>query len=230
MLTLGIETSTNVTSVAILDDDVVLAEQNLSSDNVRHAQTLVHDLNELLEQHQLQLSDCKRVAVSMGPGSFTGLRIGLVFAKTLSYINQCELVPVDTLLAIAANSPDDVSRVHSVVDAQRGDLYVATFDRISANKWKRAGDVRIVAATGWMDELTKEDVISGPGLQRYQELISEHARVLDQNFWTPRAAIVARLDTEQAALTRFEDLAALEPFYLRKSAAEENWARKQATR
>ncbi|MAT15301.1 MAG: tRNA (adenosine(37)-N6)-threonylcarbamoyltransferase complex dimerization subunit type 1 TsaB [Planctomyces sp.] len=226
MLTIGIETSTNVASIALMVEGAMRAEMTLARENVRHAQMLVPELRQLLQTHGYSLKACERVAVSMGPGSFTGLRIGLVFAKTLAYITKCQLVPVDTLQAIAANAPADVDSMFAVVDAQRGDLYVAPFSRRDNGEWRRTGDVRIVAVKNWVTELALDDVVSGPGLHRYQELIAAACRVLPEEAWIPTAGTVARLGSTLTPLESFEDLAALEPFYLRKSAAEENWALK----
>ncbi len=85
------------------------------------------------------------MAVSVGPGSFTGLRVGVVCAKTLAYANGCQLAAVDTLEAIAANSPADVVSVHVIADAQRGDLFVADYCRKSIVEWDRDRPPRIVA-------------------------------------------------------------------------------------
>ena len=91
----------------------------------------------------------------------------------------------------------------------------------------RTADVRIVPVKTWVTELSKSDVISGPGLQRHLDLIATQASPLPESFWIPRAAEIARLGSVQPTLSTFEQLAALEPFYLRKSAAEENWVKKQ---
>ncbi|MEZ6047485.1 MAG: tRNA (adenosine(37)-N6)-threonylcarbamoyltransferase complex dimerization subunit type 1 TsaB [Planctomycetaceae bacterium] len=216
MLTLGIETSTQIASVALLRDEQLLAERKLSQTRVRHAQTLVHELTQMLQEAGYKLADCNRVAVSMGPGSFTGLRIGLVFAKTLAYTTGCELVPVETMHAIAANIPREISKVYTVVDAQRGDLYAASYEQIAGDKWQRTADVRIVAAQEWVQNLSNKDYVTGPGLQRHQELVSAHASVLAEPCWTPSAIEVARIGSAGAGIKGFEKLAALEPFYLRK--------------
>lgn len=104
MLTLGIDTSGLGGSIAIARDGNCLAERALSRTGRRHARTLVAELKALFDDTRLRPHDCNTVAVSIGPGSFTGLRVGVVCAKTFAYATRCTLVAVDTHLAVAAAS------------------------------------------------------------------------------------------------------------------------------
>src|SRR5687768_2419931 len=108
MLVLSIETSGTGGSIALVDDRACLAERSLSQAGRRHARTLVFELKQLLAEREVAPGDLGAVAVSIGPGSFTGLRVGVVCAKTLAYAVSTKLVAVDTFLAIAAQSPDGV--------------------------------------------------------------------------------------------------------------------------
>src|SRR5207302_9751075 len=86
--------------------------------------------------------DCQLVAVSVGPGSYTGLRVGVVCAKTLAYVVNCRLAAVDTLQSIACNSPVDVAVVEVICDAQRGDLFAGTYARDVHGEWVPRGGVQ----------------------------------------------------------------------------------------
>jgi tRNA threonylcarbamoyladenosine biosynthesis protein TsaB len=225
-LLLGIETSGLAGSIALCRGAECLAEVRLEEAPRRHAQTLVSQIGALLHEADLRVRDLDAVAVSIGPGSFTGLRVGVVCAKTLAYATGCQLAAVDTLQAIAANSPAGVDRVHVVVDALRGDAYVATY-RLSGGIWTTEHAPTIAAADSWLAERSPGDVISGPGLATYAQFVPQQCRQLSSETWTPRAAVIARLGLGQLERGDRADCATLVPFYLRRSAAEERKSRSE---
>jgi tRNA threonylcarbamoyladenosine biosynthesis protein TsaB len=221
MLTLAIETSGLAGSVALVRDGELLAERELSQTGRRHARTLVVELRDMLAATQLQPRDCHVIAVSIGPGSFTGLRVGVACAKTFAYATGAHVVGVDTLEAVAANSPGSVHLVDVIADAQRGDVYLATYRRDSAHCWPRETDVRIVALQTWLAERSSEAFVSGPGLETYQAQVPENLRVLPPACWRPHARRVALIAERSASQGRVDDVWRLEPLYIRRSAAEE---------
>jgi tRNA threonylcarbamoyladenosine biosynthesis protein TsaB len=221
MLILGIETSGPRGGIAVCRDDECLAQVELENAPRRHAQTLVSQIGDTLRQLGLKIAELDAVAVSVGPGSFTGLRVGVVCAKTLAYANGCRLAAVDTLEAIAANSPLDVTLVHVIADAQRGDLFVADYRRKSHVEWARESPPRIVRADNWFASLTEQDVVSGPGLSVDQRVGAAVWRSLPEPERTPSARKVAAIGAGQLRQGVVTDIASLEPLYVRRSAAEE---------
>lgn len=219
-LVLGIETSGHAGGIALCVGAVCLGEAQLEEAPRRHAQTLVAQIGALIRGADCRTRDLDAVAVSIGPGSFTGLRVGVVCAKTLAYATGCRLAAVDTLRAIAANSPAEVTRVHVLADALRGDAYAATYEQVDGAWTERQSPV-IAASASWLSERTSGDVISGPGLTVFAEHVPPTCRQLPAECWTPRALVVAQLGLEQLARGRTADCATLVPFYLRRSAAEE---------
>jgi len=236
-VTLGIETSGRSGRIAIRIDSSNREERELSQAGRRHAQTLVLEIQKLLLECGLAPGDIDLVAVSEGPGSFTGLRVGVVCAKTLAWANSARLVLVDTLLAIAVESPVDVSHIDVVSDAQRGDLFVASYDRqegsdhASKTAWCRRGDVQVIPAEEWISSLVGKAgqgfVVTGPGLSGAGDLLSEEIRQLERDHPEPAAATIAELGEAMAAQGELADPMTVEPFYLRKSAAEEKRDRAQ---
>jgi len=221
MLILGIETSGTRGEIAVCRDADCLAEAALENAPRRHAQTLVSQLNTTLKRLGLRVADLDGIAVSMGPGSFTGLRVGVVCAKTLAYVTGCRLAAVDTLQAIAANTPPDVATVHVLSDAQRGDLFVGTYNRIADGEWIREGEISIVKAEPWFQARHPDDTLCGPALAVYGSIAPTTCRVLPEAAWSPRARIVASIGRRQIERGDLADCATLEPFYLRRSSAEE---------
>ncbi len=223
MLTLGIETSGRAGGVALCRDGRCLAERPLEQVGRRHAQTLVAEIGRLCEEFNVCAADCDLVAVSIGPGSFTGLRVGVVCAKTLAYATGCSLAAVDTYLCIAENSPDDVDDVWIIGDAQRDELSVGRYHRDADGSWTLTEQITIAAGQAWCQARTPGDVVSGPGVVRFESELASRCRVLGPEYRDPQAAIVARLGERKIDSSGADDFWSLEPFYFRRSAAEEKW-------
>ena len=111
---LAVDTSGMCGTIALRRDGELLAERELEQSRRRHAQTLISEVKELLDAHGLVSADVDIAAVSHGPGSFTGLRVGIVFAKTLAYVTGCRIAAVDTLQAIAEMKPVDAEALGHV--------------------------------------------------------------------------------------------------------------------
>lgn len=230
MLVLGIETSGLEGSIALLRDDVCLGESSLSHSNRRHAQALVLTIRELLQAADLTARQIDLVAISRGPGSFTGLRVGMVCAKTLAYAAPCRFVAIDTFAVIAANVPLNMNRVLIVEDAQRDDLFVGEYQRSDSGDWRLLAPIHILSVDQFLQARTSDDVVTGPGLKKIDADLIPPTWLRDPNVCQPRASVVAsqggRLVTSTAGeVTEIDlDFWQARPFYLRPSAAEEKRA------
>lgn len=229
MLTLAIETSATTGSVALLDDENCLVERTLELGQA-HGQSLIPGIHQILSERNLSARDCGLIAVSIGPGSFTGLRVGIVCAKTWAYATKAPLVGVSTFAAIAENAPADVSSLQVISDAQRGDLFIGRFQRAAAGEWSSTSGIEILSAETWVSSLTPADTVAGPGLLKVIELIAGRARVLDQAQSVARAVSIGRLGYREAVAGRFSDPWTLEPLYLRRSSAEDKWDSRELKR
>ncbi len=222
---LGIETSGLEGLIALQRDGVLLAEVVLDRAKRRHAQSLVSEVQTLLRQHEIKPAQVDIVATSVGPGSFTGLRVGVVFAKTFSFATGCRLVAVDTLQAAAAAAPEDVTDVSAVADAMREELFVGRYQRAANGHWQRLGSITIQSNETWLQSIAAAAgprfAVTGPGLVKLIENIPNNVRVLPEADWTPRASNLCVIAAQLASQNEFADPINLEPFYLRKSAAEE---------
>lgn len=215
MLVLGIETSRQPGSVALCRDNDCLAEIPLDRDGLRHAQALPLTVASLLADHSLTTNDVDLIAISQGPGSFTGLRVGIAFAKTLAWASGCQLVAVDTFAAIAANAPVESDSLWIAADAHRNELFVRLYHRQSDRQWTPAGDHSIVVATQWCGDRRPGDTVVAAS----PELLDGH--LSNPVTCEPVADSVARLGQLAARAGHFSDPVTLEPLYLRRSAAEE---------
>jgi len=220
----ALETSGTRGSVALLDGARLLAEHRLPADE-RSARSLLPCLKAMLDEHGWRPTDVEMVGVTTGPGSFTGLRIGVVTAKTFAYATGAHLVGVHTLAAIAAGVGEAVGRLWTLLDAQRGELFVATF----APGRHIADDdppvTEILAVPRWMDGLNPGDVVAGPPLAKWRDQLPAGVIVADEAAWSPMAGATGRLTVEQFQRHGGVSPMELVPQYYRKSAAEEKAAK-----
>jgi tRNA threonylcarbamoyladenosine biosynthesis protein TsaB len=227
---LALETSERLGTIAAADGDKLLVELELHPSQ-RAAQSLVPGLKALLEQAGWKPADVELVAVSSGPGSFTGLRIGITAAKTFAYVVGAEVVAVDTLEAIAAGTPlsldtlsGDTPPIESLsvaVDAQRGDVVAQSFRRTDDGRFLPTGDARLIDADAWLADLAPGTFVSGPVLKKLIDRLPDQITAVPARFWPPRAATVAQLAQTAYAAGRRDDIWKLAPRYSRRSAAEE---------
>ncbi|MDX1946284.1 MAG: tRNA (adenosine(37)-N6)-threonylcarbamoyltransferase complex dimerization subunit type 1 TsaB [Pirellulaceae bacterium] len=225
MLTLGIETSARAGSVALVAGDAVLAALQLPA-ATRSAQSLAPAIGQILSQTRKQMGEVGLVAATVGPGSFTGLRVGVTTAKTLAYALGCDVLGLDTLDVIAHQVAGDfgAGQLECVLDAQRAELFVARFEMSPAGP-RRLAPNRLVASESWRAELAPGAVVAGPVLANLVARLPAGVIVADKSTWEPQAATVARLAAAAHAAGRRDDLWKLAPAYGRASAAEEKAGR-----
>ena len=216
MRVLAIETSSARGSVALLDDDNLVAETSLGEGS-RHGRELVPCVDELLRGDPRGVD---LVAVSVGPGSYTGLRVGITFAKTFAVESGTPVVTVSSLDVIAANVTQRVP-LCVAVDARLGQVYAALYDADGNKTW---GDVA-AAPEDAAGRIRADDTrVLGDGLKRYGEVFARAATPIDdESLWWPRAANAGRLGRRRLEQTGAEDPRALVPRYLRRPQAEVKW-------
>jgi len=153
---LAIETSSRHLSIALGDDTRVLAQQAGAQDG-RHAEQLFDGMEQVLKKARCRIDDLTGVAVSIGPGSFTGIRIGLAAARALAQFQQIPLVGVSSLETLAWGLSRGAGRWTPVIDALRGSWYGATYERTKSGAWKTHLTPRCLPEDTW----TKKHRVSG---------------------------------------------------------------------
>ncbi len=219
MRILALESSSNNGSVAVLDGDRVLGELPLDPSQ-RTAQSFAPAIRQQLEAVGWLPGDIQLIAVTRGPGSFTGLRIGVTVAKTLAYAVGAEVIGVDTLKVIAWQAPTGNLPVWALVDAQRQQVFAARFRR-HGDDMQRETATEIVDNDVWLAGLSGEVMVIGPGLKRLCDRLSDGISVADPESWAPRASTVGLVAGIEYREGKRDDLWKLNPLYYRKSAAEE---------
>ena len=231
-LILAVETSGRTGSVAIANGRQLLAEAAFSTP-VRHSAEIFPAVHGLLSRFNRHTDQIQHIYISVGPGSFTGLRIAVTMAKTMHLANAAKIVAVDTLDVIAANAGDytetegkELKKIATILDAKRGQFFIAVY-RNSRGRWIKTLPDCLMTALQFVQKFadTEEPIkLLGEGLAYYTHLFeAPGVEFLDSGYWCPRAAKVHLLGYEMACEGQFADPIALEPTYLRRTEAEEKW-------
>lgn len=232
MLILAFDTSGFSGSVAVLEGARVLSEASLPAE-LRSAQTLAAAIVEVMRSAGIEAKQVGLVATTVGPGSFTGLRVGVTTAKTFAYAAGAQVLGVSTLESIAHQVPAEMLRfglgeIQVVLDAQRKEVFLGRFVAVQRNEppdgpieLRRLEADRLVAVEDWLAALRTGDLVTGSGLKRLQERLPAGVAKVDEVAWEPRASIVGRLAWRDFESGQRDSLWKLTPVYLRASYAEE---------
>ncbi|MBU3690234.1 MAG: tRNA (adenosine(37)-N6)-threonylcarbamoyltransferase complex dimerization subunit type 1 TsaB [Acidimicrobiales bacterium mtb01] len=229
MIVLGIETATPRVSVALANHDGVVALIEVDAGR-RHAETLVPAIEFACRHADVTLPEIGVVAVDVGPGLFTGMRVGIATAKSLAQALEIPVVPLSSLEVLAHPLRNDERVIVSVIDARKGEIFYGFF--------RAAGD-RVVALAeprcGTVDELVSDlvgrqqsVVCVGDGARRYREQIVDGYRcdVADAVF--PSAASLVAIGDREARIEKWVDADDVAALYLRKPDAEINWSTRES--
>ncbi len=213
---LAIETTERQGSIALYESDSLLHHHTLPA-NERSAATLAPEIKAVCARHHWTLSDIDRIAVTTGPGSFTGLRVGIVTAKTLGYALGKDVVGINTLDAIALQA-NHVGELEVVMDAQRNEVFSRRYLLESEGIPKPLNAITIIDDQLWATQLPDEVKVTGPVLRKLKDRLDARIETEPESNWAPRADSVARL---AAVSNPIDSPFSLMPEYFRKSAAEE---------
>ncbi len=219
MIILSLETSSLHGSIAAYKDDQLIEYVKLS-DQQRTAQSLAPAVAQLLRHVGWQPTDVELIAVTTGPGSFTGLRVGVTMAKTFAYATGAEVIGVNTLDVIAHQVPEQYDEFTCALDAHRGQLFRKSYQR-TTDGLVGSSDTEIVEVDDFIAELQPGFIATGPMFAKLESRLNPQVELIDKKLWEPTAATVGQIGFEQFQQRGPDDLWGLVPQYFRKSAAEE---------
>jgi tRNA threonylcarbamoyladenosine biosynthesis protein TsaB len=214
---LAMDTATPAGSVALLECNRIVTSRYFDV-GVQHSQHLAAEIAEILHMADRRPDQLEAVAVTDGPGSFTGLRIGLSTAKGLCLATGAPLVTVSTLESLAARLPYCRHLVCPMLDARRGEVYAALYDTSSGMRPRQLEAPRAEAAQVVMEEWARsETIFLGDGAAANSELLVRHpfAQMAPTHCFKPEASVVAWLAQYKLASGDTADLATSEPEYVR---------------
>ncbi len=225
MKVVAIETSGMIGSVAVCEDARCLAERSFEK-GIRHGQALLPSIEETFNNLGWQPEDIDLIAVSHGPGSFTGLRVGIACAKTLAYVLRKPLVAVPTLDVLAENIPPGEIPICPVLDAKRKAVYACIYKMSENGLWQRQTDFLSIEPQALIPLLPRPIVVFGDGIPPYRELFRVDGIITrDEKLGIARATVVAQLGIKLYKKGNISDPFQLQPLYLRRPEAEEKWER-----
>ena len=239
-LILAIDTSGRSGSVAIASGPKLLAQATFSQP-MRHSAEIFPAIRGLLNDLGTSPKDIEHVYVSVGPGSFTGLRIAVAIAKIMYLANTAKIVAVDTLDVIAANANDfqidqanntKPENIATVLDAKRGQFFIAVYERLDATNstsrrqkhshaglWQKTLSDSLMTASQFLDIFARNEKplwLLGEGLLYYRDKFKANGiRFLHERYWNPQAAKVHLLGLEKALAQQFANPLTLQTIYLR---------------
>ncbi|HEW78579.1 MAG TPA: tRNA (adenosine(37)-N6)-threonylcarbamoyltransferase complex dimerization subunit type 1 TsaB [Phycisphaerales bacterium] len=230
-LILAVETSGRIGSVAIAFGGQLLAEATFTGP-MRHSAEIFPAVCGLLDRFSRKSEEIGHIYISVGPGSFTGLRIAVTLAKTMHLANAAKIVAVDTLDIIAANAVNLTTQNHepqttshekiaTILDAKRGQFFIAVYQRNTSHRvWQKVLPDSLMTASDFLEQFAAADQpiwLLGEGLVYYKDKFkADGIFFLDEKYWRPRAEKVHLLGWQMALEGRFADALTLQPTYLRQ--------------
>jgi tRNA threonylcarbamoyladenosine biosynthesis protein TsaB len=221
---LAIETSGRTGSVALLANSNVAGEESFSH-GLKHAAGLLPMIDRLIRDLGWKPSDIQQLYVSHGPGSFTGLRIGITLVKTLSMATGAKIVAVPTLKVLAMNAPPGAENVLVVLDAKRDQIFTARYEREGQN-WIEVEPAHLDSLTAVLSRSPRPVHLIGEGIPFHEKFLPADRNgivITPESSWVAHAATVAKLGMELADRGEFADIDRLTPLYVRKPEAEEKY-------
>ena len=221
---LAIETSGRTGSVALVEDGRVLREDQFPH-GLQHAAEMIPRIDRLCRECGWSPRGLTEIYVSAGPGSFTGLRIGITLAKTLAFATGARIVAVPSVRVLAHNAPQEASELIIVLDAKRNQIFTSRFRR-GASGWDEQEPAHLDDLQSMLARAPRPLHLLGDGIPQHQQFVpSGNTGIVltEPETWRPRASVVAIEGLRLAAGGTFADLDRLTPIYLRMPEAEEKW-------
>ncbi|WP_423306323.1 tRNA (adenosine(37)-N6)-threonylcarbamoyltransferase complex dimerization subunit type 1 TsaB [Melissococcus plutonius] len=225
MRLLAMDTSNQALSVAVCEEDQILGEYTTTI-NKNHSITLMPTIDRLMHDLHLKPTAIDRFVVARGPGSYTGLRIGITTAKTLAYTLKKELTAVSSLETLAANCVGIDGIIIPLFDARRENIYTGAYTYDEKGKLQTIYSDRHIALTDWLmmlQEFSKLYFV-GVDVKKFEVTIKKQLPQATINkiaqWQIPCGAVLAQLGKDQTPL---ENIHTFSPSYLKRVEAEENW-------
>ena len=212
---LHLETSTKQCSVALAFEGKPLVSRKLLSESFSHSEKLHLFISETLEEVDVTPSELNAIAVSKGPGSYTGLRIGVAAAKGLCFALDKPLIALNSLEILAQNPIEKgIDFIIPMIDARRMEVFTAVFNR--EREWVQKTNALILSPDSFKDVVhQKSCLVLGDGSQKFKALNPEINAQFSLNDEHPDALNMVQMAWEKYCLQDFESLAYFEPFYLK---------------
>lgn len=229
MKILGIDTSTRCGSVGLIHDQEVISEYLLNIP-VTHSERLLETINDLLREARCSMEDLDGWAISLGPGSFTGLRIGVSTVKGLAYATQKPVAGVSSLDVLASQVSPSPYLICPILDARKGEVYAAFYRYDETSLLKRCSDDHVMKPEDLVKQIKEKVIFVGDGVKTYgdylKKSLSPFALFPSPSLHLPHGSAVAKLGSKLLLKGNCLDVKTFAPIYVRPSEAEIKWQEK----
>ena len=230
MLVLSVDSSYSTATCALIKDDKILAEINLN-DKKQHSVILMRLIDSILKEYEIDINDIDAFIISRGPGSFTGLRIGMATLKGLAFASKKPLISVSTLDALAYNSISFQGIICPIMDALRDNIYTCLYKNENNNLTPLIKEqcLNINELVNILKEQTLPIIFVGDGVAKHKEFLQEN---IPNSFFAPnhsnfpKASSVGELGIKKINDGVIENINSINPIYLRKSQAEREYEKR----
>ena len=231
MKILAVDTATKSCSVAVTDGKVVRAELTTVNEQT-HSKHLLDMIHTIIQMAELSIAELDGFAVTIGPGSFTGLRIGISSIKGFALAFDRPVVGISSLEALAQQTVPSSYLVVPCLDARKGEIYFAHYRFVNGLLTREKEEV-VLPPDQAVKDIREPSIFVGSGAQVYQDMIRQelgaNALIAPQNYHNIRASTVAYLGMKRLEKDDVDDINALVPHYIRKSDAELNFSKRMKT-
>lgn len=229
MRILGIDTSTSCGAVGLIDDERVISEYLLDIP-VTHSERLLGAIELVLRDARCAIEDLDGWAISLGPGSFTGLRIGVSTVKGLAFATQKPVAGISTLDVLASQISPTPFLICPILDARKGQVYTAFHRYDERIVLRRLSDYQAVTPEDLTKKVEEKTIFIGDGVKTYGDFLRDSLPSLaifpPASLNVPHGSVVAKLGLELLRKGEVLDLSAFTPIYVRPSEAEMKWQEK----
>lgn len=209
---LNIETATKNCSVSLAKDGVTIGLKEIAEQNFSHAEKLHVFIADLLSENHVDFSALKAVAVSQGPGSYTGLRIGVSSAKGLCYALNIPMIAIDTLALLANKIKVEEGFIVPMIDARRMEVYTAFFN--ASHEKTRAIEAEIIDESSY-SEINDTMHLVGDGIAKFKNVLTAEKFIFHDDVIFPSANEMSAMSFNAYKKSDFVDVAYFEPYYLK---------------
>ena len=230
MKVLGIDTSSNATSIAVIEDNKLICEYTVNT-KTTHSQKLMPMIENMLSMSGINIKEIDAIAICIGPGSFTGLRIGMATAKAISHVNNLPIIGVNSLEILAGNMDLCNKKICSILDAQRNQVYTGRY-KFENGSIVEIQQVDVVEIENLLEEISKDNdewILVGEAVYKYEDKIKEIKNI---DIPAPSHNVTKASSLCSIAMEKYNNNVDIHncydinPMYIRKSQAEVQYEEK----
>lgn len=224
MKILGIDTSSNASSVAVIEDNKLICEYTVNT-KTTHSQKLMPMIENMLSMSEVNIKDIDAIAICIGPGSFTGLRIGMATAKAIAHVNNLPIIGVNSLEILASNMNLCDKKICSILDAQRNQVYTGKY-KFENDRVVEIQPIDVIEIEKLLEEILNDNedwIMVGEAVYKYEEKIKEIKNIkipAPSNNVTKASSLCSVAIRKYNENVDVHNCYNINPMYIRKSQAE----------